>query len=355
MARRKAKYTINKPCLPMLLSLLGLSDDSTGTSDVVFVAIDFENAESIRKETSSEAGCEIGIAVLDTGQLDDIIPAAVSSMYYCPGNTEDFITTYNFATGPVEYLSRKGRSFLFGETMRIDSEDMREKIQACIPQDRKIILVGHGLDSDLIALEALNIDFEADSLLSIMDTFWIARQVFPSEQPYKLRRLLQRLRIDYPGGALHCAGNDANFSLRALLLLAARACQRTDLGLTKESKRARRREKILRKREMDEMKRERRERRENRQAARQDPQYRAQRAAQAEILNGDGFLEEGDLLRLEDPWRNHGIVATAEVQNEDGGLQEEDLRWVETAWNCQGRYYIARPWGLQWVMMHDQA
>jgi hypothetical protein len=74
----------------MLLSLLGLSDDSTGTSDVVFVAIDFENAESIRKKTSSEEGWEIGIAVLDTGQLDDMI-SAVSSMYYCPGNIEDFI------------------------------------------------------------------------------------------------------------------------------------------------------------------------------------------------------------------------------------------------------------------------
>ncbi|KUL87238.1 hypothetical protein ZTR_03333 [Talaromyces verruculosus] len=309
----------------MLLSLLGLSDDSTGISDVVFVAIDFENAEGIRKETSSEK--EIGIAVLDTGHLDDMI-SAVSSMYYCPGNTEDSITTYNFATGPVEDLERKSRSFLFGETMRINSEDMPEKIQSCIPQDRKIILVGHGLDGDLIALETLHIDFEADSLLSIMDTFWIARQVSPSEQPYKLRGLLQRLRIDCPGGALHCAGNDANFSLRALLLMAARACQCIDLGLTKESKRARRRERILRKKEMNEVKRERRERGErrgNRQAARQDPQYRAQRAVQAEILNGDGFLEEGDLLRLEDPWRNQGIVATAEVQNEDGGLQEGEL------------------------------
>lgn len=353
MARLKAKYTINKPCLPMLLSLLGLSDDSTGTSDVVFVAIDFENAESIRKETSSEVGCEIGIAVLDTGQFDGIISAAVSSMYYCPGNTGGFIATYNFATGPVKYLERKSRTFLFGETICINSEDMREKIQSCIPQDRKIILVGHGLDSDLIALDTLNINFEADSLLSIMDTFWIARQVFASEQPYKLRRLLQRLRIDYPDGALHCAGNDANFSLRALLLLAARACQSTDLELTKESKRARRRERILRKKEMDEMKRERQERREHRQAARQDPQYHAKRAAQAEILNGDGFLEEGDLLRLEDPWRNQGIVATAEVQNEDGGLQEGDVRWVETPWNCHDRD-VARPWGLQWVMMHDQ-
>ena len=67
------------------------------------------------------------------------------------------------------------------------------------------------------------------------------------------------------------------------------------------------------------------------------------------------FLEEGDLLRLEDSWRNQGIVATTEVQNEDGGLQVGDLRWVETPWNCQGRDYVARPWGLQWVMMHDQA
>lgn len=297
----------------MLLRLLGLSDDSTGTSDVVFVAIDFENAGSIWRGTSSKEGCQVGLAVLDTRQLEARRLGAVS----CPDDKEDtfleepgeLITTYNFATGPWEYCERvkSTKNFLFGKTVFINSNDIREKIESCIPPNRGIILVGHGLTNELKALDILKVNPKTCRIVSKLDTFLIAPQVSPKKFPSGSRKLCDLLRkLCCPYDALHVAGNDANFTLRALILLAAQAThhERREMskflvkfattsshyiGFTKQQKRAKKKEK-----------QERRERRETRRAVNRDA--RAQRAAYAELQNEDSVLEEGDLLRLEDPW-----------------------------------------------------
>jgi paraquat-inducible protein B len=99
------------------------------------------------------------------------------------------------------------------------------------------------------------------------------------------------------------------------------------IGFTKQQKRAKKKEQQLKKKE----KQERRERRETRPAANRD--VRAQRAANAELQNEDSVLEEGDLLRLE-TFRHQPTADVAESESRD----------------C-----VVKPWGLQWVMMHDQA
>jgi hypothetical protein len=82
---------------------------------------------------------------------------------------------------------------------------------------------------------------------------------------------------------------------------------------------------------------------------------RARRAVDPELQNEDSVLEEGDLSRLETSGHDQERVAVAELQN---------LRWLEIPLHDQGRAGIAesksrdcvaRPWGLQWVMMYDQA
>ena len=117
-------------------------------SDVVFVAIDFENAQSIWENTSSKMGCQVGIAILDTRKIERRRLAATSlyldnELDESPSKgAEELITTYNFAGGPVEYCQRAKvkSSFLFGKTIFIDQSDMRQKIESCLPQERDIIL-----------------------------------------------------------------------------------------------------------------------------------------------------------------------------------------------------------------------
>lgn len=364
MARRKG---VKNDCLSRLLRFLGVSDDPTHISDVVLVAIDFENVQSIWRNEFSEEGCQVGVAVLDTRQLEKIRLAAASS---CTDHEledayskEEVIKTYNFVTGPAKYCERTRirNSFLFGKTVFINSNEMRETIESCIPQNREIIVVGHGLDNDLKALKTLKVKLEAYSLGHSIDTLIVSRQMFPPNCSHKLRGVLRTLRCPYMG--LHCAGNDANFTLRAMLLLAARACQETHretsvfLATTAttsshyigQREHAKVKERELRRKEKEEFKESREYLRGVKSIA------RARRDVTAEVHNEQDFLEEGDLPRLETFCHDYERSAVAKLQNEDDVLREGDLHWVETPWHGQNRDYAARPWGLQWIMMHDQA
>jgi hypothetical protein len=84
-----------------------------------------------------------------------------------------------------------------------------------LPQQsyRNIVLVGYGLRSDLLVLRKRGIMFE--SIVAKLDTTYIAREVLGMN--FKLQGLLKTLGC--PNENIHNAGNDANFALRAFLLL----------------------------------------------------------------------------------------------------------------------------------------
>ncbi|KAL5360182.1 hypothetical protein BJX96DRAFT_175051 [Aspergillus floccosus] len=196
--------------LQIVLSALGASDDTSipdNLYDAVIVAIDFEGTQHILADKSLNLGVQVGLAILDTRELTS-------------SSTNNCISTYNFAAGSATRHEKAGRQFLFGKSVHIALEDLRTAIEVCMPQYRNIILVGHDVNNELIALRDLHFDFEQFPM-DVIDTQWVAKEVggFPSLQ---LRRMLQEL--EWPYGRLHCAGNDVHFTLRALLLLAARAC-----------------------------------------------------------------------------------------------------------------------------------
>ncbi|EAU29598.1 predicted protein [Aspergillus terreus NIH2624] len=196
---------------------LGASDDDVPDNlyDAIIVAIDFEDTQHILADKSLNRGVQVGLAILDTRDLT-----------YLSNATKHCISTYNFAGGSTACQEKAERQFLFGTTVHIPLEDMRAAIEACMARYRNIILVGYDVSNDLIALRYLHFDFQQFPM-DVIDTQWVAKGVggFPSLQ---LRRVLQE--PDCPYERLHCAGNDAHFALRALLLLAARACA----GMEKE-------------------------------------------------------------------------------------------------------------------------
>jgi len=183
--------------------------------DVVLIAIDFENISTIKSGFSQKNNCQVGLAVLDTKEINQVPPNRL-------------ISTHNFATGSPSYLAKASKKFIFREIVIIRPSDIINCIQSLIPPARNIVFVGHGIINDFQTLQAL--DFQFPALLScVLDTFQVVNEAFQLWAG-SLGDLLLSLGCSF--NRLHCAGNDANFTLRALLLLAARghASQQRDQG-----------------------------------------------------------------------------------------------------------------------------
>ncbi|KAI0436968.1 hypothetical protein F4803DRAFT_556484 [Xylaria telfairii] len=174
-------------------------------SDPVIVSIDFENLIKIINNSGLLQGSnyEAGVAILDTKDL-----------HHSP-NCSAMISTFNFAMGSTAYTARASRRFLFGNS--ITTNNIFDSIRSCIPQDRNIVFIGYGLDRDLQAMQSLGFDFLAADFTAV-DIFKLAREVFRKRNwAGSLHDLLSILKC--PHTNLHCAGNDASFTLQASLLL----------------------------------------------------------------------------------------------------------------------------------------
>jgi hypothetical protein len=97
---------------------------------------------------------------------------------------------------------------------------MLRTVTSLIPPHRQVILVGHDIRNELRVLNLLGFDFSAFSITTL-DTQTLCRGEFAG-QAVTLRRLL--LALGCPFIKLHRGGNDTNFTLKAVLLLAIRNC-----------------------------------------------------------------------------------------------------------------------------------
>jgi hypothetical protein len=89
--------------------------------------------------------------------------------------------------------------------------------RALLPPFRNLVFVGHRIHNDIQTLRVLDFRFSR-SLAYILDTDSVVKNVLGTWHG-SLGALLQKM--DSLFDKLHCAGSDANFTLRALLLLAA--------------------------------------------------------------------------------------------------------------------------------------
>ena len=82
--------------------------------------------------------------------------------------------------------------------------------------NRKVVLVGHDVESDIKAIKKLGYDIrESKQLLEIVDTKDIYRHYRRVHNQPSLVSVLSDLEIPYSN--LHNAGNDAVYTLQALL------------------------------------------------------------------------------------------------------------------------------------------
>lgn len=159
---------------------------------------------------------DVGISVLDTSQLANYDSAPASEL------TNAIIPRHLVLGERPQKLPSCARRFLYGETEYTNVADLKSTIESILnPQGRRprtVIVVAHNLYADVLALRSL-IDFDLlnhPSVDLLLDTWDLARYLFSFRNP-ALRDVLDVFDIDRPG--LHDSGNDALYTLKALLLL----------------------------------------------------------------------------------------------------------------------------------------
>lgn len=200
-----SKNHLQLQLLQLSLGFVPALTNSKDFDDVVLIAIDFENLRNIRKDSSQNLNCQAGVAILDT-----------KSMVSSP---QTAISAFNFVIGSPSYCRNTTKKFLFGETVTIHRKDINPNIEALISRARNNVLIGHGFENDLSILRFLKFDLHS-SIVGIIDLQKIAAEIMPSVS-VRLGHILEELLCPFEG--LHNAGNDAYFTLRALLLLAIKS------------------------------------------------------------------------------------------------------------------------------------
>lgn len=170
-------------------------------SDFVIVSIDVEGSQDDKGIN------EVGFATLD-------------SIYALESTNLGHLTirNKNFA---VQRFQRN-RPFMFGQTMRSNSSDIPRTILDELNMTthegtpRKVLLLGHGVQNDVQILDSLGLHVE-DLVTGILDTHQLAKMC--EIQAGSLHDLLTLRGIPHEISSLHCAGNDAHYTLQLLLSL----------------------------------------------------------------------------------------------------------------------------------------
>lgn len=204
----------------------------------VLVGIDFEGTNSIISGFQHRANAQAGLAILDTCHLSLLYTSSLSicnlysqsiSLQSIPTpsssspctsaqSTPPVFNTFNFIIGSNKYFEQSSAKALWGTSERIAKSEILFKIEDCIPKNRIIILIGHGIQAAISVLDALGFNFE--KIHSIFDTYQLAQETGLGE--CSLQNLLAKLGHPSPSEQFHTAGNDATFTLRAFILILVR-------------------------------------------------------------------------------------------------------------------------------------
>ncbi|KAG9240102.1 hypothetical protein BJ878DRAFT_320174 [Calycina marina] len=196
---------------------------------VVFVCIDIEANERNAKQIT-----EIGIATLDTEDIKDMVPGKFGVNWLEAIRARHFRINEYKSVVNTEFVSGCADRFEFGTSEFIDEKDAAAAVASCfkapfskpdgLPADedapkRNIVLVGHDVGADITYLKQIGYDiYNLINLLEIQDTASMWRVLKRETNPRNLGQVLTEL--DITGWNLHNAGNDAAYTLQAMIRIA---------------------------------------------------------------------------------------------------------------------------------------
>lgn len=203
---------------------------SAGIKDVLFIAIDFEGKTC---QAALPDNYQLGISILDTRHLQDSISKGLHATQNDDIDSEtefqNILQTYNLCHGHPGYCQRARRKLLFGNAEVLSAEEMNAKIQTLMAE-RDIILVVHSGKNELRFLDKLEIVIRP---LYLLDTQKTAQTPLGLLKRSSLEGFLTTFEIPFFSKSLHVGGNDANYTLRTLLMTAVKDAEGEE-GLSME-------------------------------------------------------------------------------------------------------------------------
>jgi len=217
--------------LQQMLKLRSDGGSNASLTDVVFVCIDCESYESAHDKV-----LEIGVAVLDTKNLKagEFRSEWARRFKHAHYRIWDYRTLINrrffrgceggFGFGTTQWIkaddAKKVLHRLFCDPTKIeDVANFQLPDTQFIDASRNVVLVGHALKNDLAYLKSLGLSIARDwPSIRRMDTQTVAGGT--KQAQIGLHALLYILDLDSTN--LHNAGNDAAYTLQALLSIACK-------------------------------------------------------------------------------------------------------------------------------------
>lgn len=207
---------------------------------MVFVCVDVESYERAHHKIT-----EVGIATLDTRDLAKAAPGIDGGDWRRLIRARHFRIKENAHLVNSEFVQGCPDRFYFGTSTMIPLADAPTHVAACFSppfgahqsngveeildlvqgldfnERRKIIFLGHDTLGDVRYLQDLGFDpLKIDGLLEALDTAVMFRVWRREQNPTKLGRILND--FDIAGFGLHNAGNDAVYTVQAMLAICVR-------------------------------------------------------------------------------------------------------------------------------------
>jgi hypothetical protein len=176
---------------------------------------------------------EVGVSILDTRDV-----------FKLPSLSSDFSDIISSESRRINHQIPLCRpTFLFGTSDVIARDDLEQYLNSKIlikdenSGNRNIVIVGQEIRAERLAMKHIGVDlYDFDkypSVVGILDTRMLSYLVLEKSPEFtyntSLDGLLESFGIPYQKEYLHVAGNDANFTLKALLMIVARSVEGLDL------------------------------------------------------------------------------------------------------------------------------
>ena len=208
---------------------------------VLFVSVDIE-----AYEFNQDVMTEIGIATLDAGEVANVAPGGNSPLgskgWYPLIHTRHLRVKENAWAVNRKHVHGCPDRFNFGKSEFIAMHKVVPAVEAIVQQTvggnkRPIVLVFHDTAADVKFLQNEGYDIlKEPNVVDVIDTKEMHQYLNRSQNPRSLETVLGSAGISYRN--LHNAGNDAAYTMRAMISLAIQQRQASlaNVGKQKEKK-----------------------------------------------------------------------------------------------------------------------
>ncbi|KAI0098971.1 hypothetical protein F4776DRAFT_658389 [Hypoxylon sp. NC0597] len=169
---------------------------------------------------------EVGLAVLDTHDILNVPPGTDGRDWFPLIRSYHFIIREHINKVNCRYLHGCPHLFNFGNSEFVYSRDISRRIGTIIgdnesDDERPVVMVGHDIRQDLNYLQKVGFNvWRVPHFVDEIDTKSMFQRLQKSSNGRGLATVCDELGI--PGQNFHNAGNDATYTLRAMIVMAVK-------------------------------------------------------------------------------------------------------------------------------------